>query len=63
MLMDYMVGTHHVDHVISDITLAIFEDSGFYKVDYNAAELFRFGKNKGCDFFNKKMHRKWKSFI
>ena len=50
---DYMVGSIHTDHVISDITLALFEDSGFYKVDYNAAELFRFGKNKGCDFFNK----------
>lgn len=54
MLGDYMVGTSYMDNVISDITLALFEDSGFYKIDYYAAELFRFGKNKGCEFFNKK---------
>lgn len=54
MLGDYMIGTDYSDSFISDITLALFEDSGFYKVDYNYGVLFKFGKNKGCNFFNKK---------
>ena len=38
--------------VISDITLALFEDSGWYKVKYYTGGLFRYGKNQGCDFLN-----------
>jgi hypothetical protein len=34
MLGDYMVSTDYPDSAISDITLALFEDSGFYKVNY-----------------------------
>ena len=54
MLGDYMISTAYPDTVISDITLALFEDSGFYQVNYDYGNLFKFGKNKGCDFFNKK---------
>ena len=54
MLGDYMISTDYEDSVISDITLALFEDSGFYQVNYDYGNLFKFGKNKGCDFFNKK---------
>ena len=54
MLGDYMLSTDYGDTVISDITLALFEDTGFYKVDYYSGGLFKFGKNGGCDFFNKK---------
>ena len=54
MLGDYMVSTDYPDMAISDITLALFEDTGFYKVNYYSGGLFKFGKNKGCDFFNKK---------
>ena len=39
--------------VISDFTLALLEDSGWYKVNYYTGGLMRFGKNKGCDFLNK----------
>ena len=35
---------------LSDITLALLEDTGFYKVNYFSGGLFKFGKNKGCDF-------------
>lgn len=35
---------------ISEMTLAKFEDSGWYKVNYEYADNFLFGKNKGCDF-------------
>ena len=54
MLGDYMIGADYPDSVISDITLAVLQDSGFYEVDYNYGGLFKFGKNKGCEFFNKK---------
>ena len=38
---------------LSDITLALLEDTGFYKVNYFSGGLFKFGKNKGCEFFSK----------
>ena len=50
MLGDYMISTAFPDYAISDITLALFEDSGFYKVNYYSGGLFKFGENKGCDF-------------
>ena len=52
MLGDYMISTIYNDFVMSDITLALFEDTGFYKVEYYSGGLFKFGKNKGCIFFN-----------
>ena len=53
MLGDYMIATDYPEIVISDITLAVFEDSGFYKVNYYTGGLFRFGKGEGCNFFQK----------
>ena len=38
------------DQVISEFTLALLEDSGWYQVNYYTGGLMRFGKNKGCDF-------------
>ena len=54
MLGDYMIATDYPEIVISDITLAVFEDSGYYKVNYYTGGLFRFGKGEGCNFFNEK---------
>ena len=54
MLGDYMISTNYPDVAISDITLALFEDSGFYKVNYYSGGLFKFGKGAGCRFFNDK---------
>ena len=53
LIGDYMIATDYPEIVISDISLAVFEDSGFYKVNYYTGGLFRFGKGEGCDFFNK----------
>ena len=36
--------------VISEFTLALLEDSGWYKVNYYTGGLMRYGKNKGCSF-------------
>jgi hypothetical protein len=54
MLGDYMISTNYLDNVISDITFALFEDSGLYEVEYFSGGLFKYGKNKGCSFFNNK---------
>ena len=50
MLGDYMISNDYPEMVISDITLAFFEDTGFYKANYYTGGLFRFGKNQGCAF-------------
>ena len=52
MLTDYMTGVLYDEAVISEITLALFEDSGFYKAKYYTGGLFRYGKNQGCEFLN-----------
>ena len=45
---------------LSKLTLALFEDSGWYKANSSMEENIEWGKNKGCDFvydsciFNKK---------
>jgi hypothetical protein len=39
------------DQVISDFTLALLEDTGWYKINKYTGGLMRFGKNKGKSFF------------
>jgi hypothetical protein len=51
LLGDYMNGVVYTEEeVISEITLALLEDTGFYKPYYYTGGLMRFGKNKGCEF-------------
>jgi hypothetical protein len=52
MNTDYMIGDSYGENLISELSLAMFEDSGWYQVDYSLSNLFLWGKNKGCDFFN-----------
>jgi leishmanolysin len=54
MLTDYMIGVSYDETTISDITLALLEDSGWYKTNNYTAGLFRYGKNQGCSFLNSK---------
>ena len=54
MLGDYMISMDFAENVISDISLALFEDSGWYEVNYYTGGLFRFGKGQGCSFLNSK---------
>ena len=49
---DYMTFSDLHDETISEMTLALFEDSGWYNVNYYTGGLFRFGKGEGCSFFN-----------
>ena len=51
LLGEYMTSENYEDEVvISEFTLALLEDSGWYKTNYYTGGLMRFGKNKGCDF-------------
>ena len=55
MRNDFMVADNDIQDVIySDITLALFEDSGWYQVDYDYTTGNIWGKNEGCDFIEDK---------
>ena len=55
LLGDYMNGIiYPEEQVISEFTLALLEDTGYYKANYYTGGLMRYGKGKGCDFvYNK----------
>ena len=54
LLGDYMTTDIYLhEQVISDFTLALLVDTGFYQVNYYTGDLMKFGKNQGCDFFKK----------
>ena len=54
LLGEYMNSEpYNEEQVISEITLALLEDSGWYEVNYYTGGLMRYGKNKGCNFLNK----------
>ena len=53
LLGEYMNSVlYNPEVVISEFTLALLEDSGWYTVNYYTGGLMRFGKNKGCNFLN-----------
>ena len=55
LLGDYMNGIlYPEEQVISEFTLALLEDSGYYKANYYTGGLMRYGKNKGCKFVRDK---------
>jgi hypothetical protein len=52
---DFMVADASIEDVVySDLTLALFQDSGWYQVDFTYAMPIVWGKNAGCDWFSKK---------
>jgi hypothetical protein len=54
LLGKYMNGVIYSEElVISEFTLALLEDTGYYKANYYTGGLMRFGKGKGCDFLKK----------
>ena len=55
LLGEYMNGYAYTEEqVISEFTLALLEDSGYYEVNYFTGGLMRFGKGKGCQFLQDK---------
>jgi len=52
MNTDYMIGDSYGENLISPLTLAMFEDSQWYQPIYRNANLFIWGKDQGCNFFD-----------
>ena len=53
LLGEYMTSSPYTpEQVVSEFTLALLEDSGWYQVNYFTGGLMRFGKNRGCNFLN-----------
>ncbi|XP_077623767.1 leishmanolysin-like peptidase isoform X1 [Crocuta crocuta] len=48
-----MTGSHTQHRVFSRITLALMEDTGWYKANYSMAEKLDWGRGMGCDFVRK----------
>ncbi|XP_072020460.1 leishmanolysin-like peptidase [Amphiura filiformis] len=48
-----MTGTHTHDRIVSRLTLAVLEDTGWYEPDYGMADPLFWGKGLGCDFATK----------
>jgi len=57
---EFMIADSYGENYLSNFTLALFEDSGWYKVDYSKSEDLLWGKNKGCGFLNEKCIEKKK---
>jgi len=51
---EYLVGTTTDSPQLSNVTLAYFQDSGWYNVDYSQADTLRWGYGLGCDWVNNK---------
>ncbi|CAF1298982.1 unnamed protein product [Rotaria sordida] len=47
---EIMTGTYTQESVISNLTLALLEDSGWYDVSYEYGKPLLWGRNLGCDF-------------
>ena len=54
LLGEYMNSEpYYPEQVISEFTLALLEDSGWYEIpNYYTGGLMRYGKHKGCEFLN-----------
>ena len=50
MLGDYMVSFDYFDKTISDMTFALFDDSGIYQTIKIYGKYFNFGREKNCSF-------------
>ncbi|XP_016094339.1 leishmanolysin-like peptidase [Sinocyclocheilus grahami] len=48
-----MTGSHTQNRVFSRMTLAIMEDTGWYRANYSMAENLEWGRGLGCDFVMK----------
>ena len=56
---EVMTGTASFVPVISNITLAALEDSGWYRPHYEQAEWLAWGEGKGCDFSTQRCNNGW----
>eukprot|EP00026_Physarum_polycephalum_P003914 Phypoly_transcript_03931.p1 GENE.Phypoly_transcript_03931~~Phypoly_transcript_03931.p1 ORF type:complete len:512 (+),score=61.32 Phypoly_transcript_03931:3-1538(+) len=50
---EYMTGTASRNPVFSELTLAVLEDTGWYRANYSLAGQLLWGQGMGCDFVNR----------
>ena len=53
--------SYNPEQVLSEFTLSLLEDSGWYKVNYYTGGLMKFGKNKGCNFLTQDCSEQFKN--
>ena len=58
---EIMTGTKTGGSPISAVTLALFEATGWYEVDYSLAEENPWGRGEGCDFARRTCGDSWNS--
>lgn len=56
---EFMTGTADPISVYSAVSLALFQDSGWYQVDYSVAEKLEWGAGQGCGFATGKCGDTW----
>jgi leishmanolysin len=56
---EYMTGWVNPQMPISILTLSLFEDMGWYKVNYQAQEFFGWGKGEGCEWLTGRCETGW----
>jgi len=49
---ELMVSDRVITPKFSKISLAVGKDSGWYEIDLNLADLYTWGKEKGCEYFS-----------
>jgi len=49
---EYMTASQINDQRLSELTLALLESTGWYKVDYSMADPFYYGKGEGCGYMS-----------
>jgi len=57
--MEYMAGYINDIMPISRLTMALFEDMGWYKVDYSKGEQWLWGKDAGCGHWQSRCESSW----
>ena len=48
--------------IMTKMSLAILEETGWYKIDYSEAYLYEWGKGRGCGFFDAKCNTTYPEF-
>jgi hypothetical protein len=53
LMNEYMTGTASRNPVFSELTLALLEDTGWYRANYSLAGQLLWGQGMGCDFVHR----------
>ena len=54
---EFMTGSISSNPIKSPLSLAVFEDTGWYKINYDGAQVLDWGNGLGCSFAEEKCSR------